>query len=204
MTKIKICGITNYEDAQNSEDLGADFLGFNFYSKSPRYIDYMDAKDIIHKLNGKSKIVGVFVNETIDNIKKIGKMCSLDLIQLSGDESTDVAIQLKKKINKKIIKSFRIKNKIDSNLINSFNSDYIMLDSFKKGFYGGTGENFDVDAVKGIDSRKLFLAGGLNVRNVKSAIQKLNPFAVDVCTSIESLPGKKDFSKMKQFIEAVK
>ena len=79
-----------------------------------------------------------------------------------------------------------------------------MLDSFKDGLYGGTGEIFDLDVVNGIDNRKLFLAGGLNDKNVKLAIKKLNPFAVDVCSSIESSPGNKDFNKMKQFIEAAK
>jgi len=78
-----------------------------------------------------------------------------------------------------------------------------LLDSFKEGFYGGTGESFDLDAVNGIDNKKLFLAGGLNGKNVKLAVKKLNPFAVDVCSSTESSPGKKDFGKMKQFIEAI-
>ena len=204
MTKIKICGITNYGDAQNAADLGADFLGFNFYSKSPRYVDCKNALDIIKKLNGKSKIAGVFVNETIDNIEKIDEMCNLDLIQLSGDEDLQYANKLKKSTNKKIIKTFRIRNGMNASLINSFNSYYIMLDSFKDGLYGGTGEIFDLDVVNGIDNRKLFLAGGLNDKNVKLAIKKLNPFAVDVCSSIESSPGNKDFNKMKQFIEAAK
>jgi len=204
MTKIKICGITNYGDAKSAADLGADFLGFNFYSKSPRYVDCNGAKGIIKKLNGKSNIVGVFVNETIDNIKQIDEMCNFDLIQLSGDEDSQYVNKLKKSSNKKIIKSFRIRNGINTKLIIPFNSDYIMLDSFKKGFYGGTGESFDLDAVKGIDNRKLFLAGGLNDKNVQLAVKKLNPFAVDACSGIESLPGKKDFIKMKQFIGAVK
>lgn len=204
MTKIKICGITNHEDAQNAIDLGADFLGFNFYKGSPRYVDYHTAKDIIRELNSKVGIVGIFVNETSDNVKKMAETCNLNLIQLSGDENNDYIIQLRKKINTKIIKTFRIKNKIDNNLINSFNSDYIMLDSFKDGFYGGTGERFDFGSVNGIDKRKLFLAGGLNDANVKEAIKKLSPFAVDVCSSIESEPGKKDYDKMKKFIEAVR
>ena len=203
MTKIKICGIMNYEDGNNAVDLGADFLGFNFYSKSPRYINYKDAGNILMKISG-AKIVGVFVNEKIEKINKISDSCNLDLIQLSGDEDPDFVDEMKKSTNKKIIKSFRIRNKIDSDFINSFNSDYIMLDSFKDGLYGGTGESFDLNAVKGIDNKKLFLAGGLNNKNVKFAIQKINPYAVDVCSSIEKSPGKKDFNKMKRFIEAVR
>ena len=204
MTKIKICGITNLEDAKNAIGLGADFLGFNFYPKSPRYVDYKKVKDIINELNGKVSIVGVFVNESTDNVKKIADYCSLDLIQLSGDETNNDITQLRKITNTKIIQTFRIKNKINTDLINSFNSDYIMLDSFKGGFYGGTGESFDFGSVNGIDNKKLFLAGGLNHKTVKLAVKKLNPYAVDVCSSIESEPGKKDIIKMKQFIEAVK
>lgn len=207
MTKIKICGITNYEDAQNAIDLGADFLGFNFYNKSPRYLDYHKSNDIIQKLNGKSKIVGVFVNETIEKINQICNHCNPDLIQLSGDEDINFIEKLRKLTNKKIIKSFRIKNeinKINSKLINYFNSDYVMIDTFKEGFYGGTGKSFDLNTIKDIDNKKLFLGGGLNEKNVNAAIKKLNPFAVDVCSSIEYVHGKKDFSKMKQFIGAVK
>ncbi|MEK6948790.1 MAG: phosphoribosylanthranilate isomerase [Nanoarchaeota archaeon] len=184
MTKIKICGITNYEDAKNAVDLGADFLGFNFYTKSPRYINYKDAKYIIQKLNGKSEIVGVFVNDSIKRVSEICNYYDLDLIQLSGDEDIKYTTELKKATNKKIIKAFRVKNGINVNLINSFNSDYIMLDSFKDGFYGGTGESFDLDVVKGIDNKKLFLAGGLNNKNVKLSIKKLHPYAIYVCSSI--------------------
>lgn len=203
MTKIKICGVTNYEDAQNAADLGADFLGFNFYNKSSRYIDYRKANDIIGKLKGKISIVGVFVNESMGNVKKADGICNLDLIQLSGDENDGDIIQLKKITNKKIIKTFRIKNKIDADLINSFDSDYIMLDSFKDGIYGGTGKSFDLGMIKNIDNKRLFLAGGMDKDNVKSAIEKLNPYAIDACSSTESSPGKKDFGKMKQLIEAV-
>jgi len=204
MTKIKICGITNLEDAQNAADLGADFLGFNFYSKSPRFIDYNKVNEIVRKLNGKVRIVGVFVNENIDNVKKISEYCNLDLIQLSGDENNDEIIQLREKTNKKIIKTFRIKNKINANSINSFDSNYILMDTFKNGLYGGTGESFDLNMINGVDNKKLFLAGGLNNKNVNKAIEKLKPFAVDVCSSIESKPGKKDYDKMKLFVEAVR
>jgi len=208
MTKIKICGITNYEDAKNAADLGADFLGFNFYSKSPRFVDENLAKSIINKIPNKILKVGVFVNEDINKINEISEYCNLDLIQLSGDEDSQYLNKLKESTNKKIIKSFRIKNKINNEIdiksVNSFDSDYIMLDTFKDGFYGGTGKSFDLSLIKNINNKKLFLAGGLNDANVKKAIDKIHPFAVDVCSGIESSPGKKDFNKMKKFIGAVK
>ena len=204
MTKIKICGITNYEDAKNAADLGADFLGFNFYSRSPRCVDLRTAKNIIGKLNNSILKVGVFANEKIDNVIEIADYCNLDMIQLSGDEKPQYVNEIKNSINKKIIKTFRAKNKIIAELINSFNSDYIMLDSFKDGFYGGTGQSFDLELTNELDNKRLFLAGGLDEYNVKPAIKKLNPFAVDVCSSIEKSAGKKDFEKMKRFIEAVR
>ncbi len=204
MTKIKICGITNYEDAKNAADLGADFLGFNFYSKSPRYLDKNAAKSIINKIQDNIFKVGVFVNEDINKINEMMDFCNIDLIQLSGDEDSQYVNKLKKSTKKKIIKTFRIKNGFDIKNLDLFDSDYVMLDSFKEGFYGGTGERFDLNLIKNADNKKLFLAGGLNDANVKEAIQKLNPFAVDVCSSIESEPGKKDFNKMKRFIEAAR
>ena len=204
MTKIKICGITNYEDAKNAADLGADFLGFNFYSKSPRFVDENLAKSIINKIPNKILKVGVFVNEDINKINEISEYCNLDLIQLSGDEDADFILNLKKIPNKKIIKSFRIKNEKDIKKINHFKIDYIMLDSFKKEFYGGTGVTFDWKLAKYIDKKRLFLSGGLKPSNVKLAIDKIKPYAVDVCSSIESYPGKKDFEKMKEFVEAAK
>ena len=202
MTKIKICGITNYTDAKNAVDLGADFLGLNFYSRSPRFINLRNAKAIAEKLQNKSLKVGVFVNEKIDNIIEIADYCSLDLIQLSGNEDLSFVNALRSSTNKKIIKVFKV-NGDKTGDFDSFNCDYFMLDTFKNGFYGGTGEGFDLNLANGFDSKRLFLAGGLNDTNVKEAIHKLNPFAVDVCSSTESSPGKKDFNKMKKFIEAV-
>lgn len=204
MTKIKICGITNYEDAAKASDLGADYLGFNFYKKSPRYIEKAKASGIIKQLPKRVKKVGVFVNESIKHIKAIADLCGIDFIQLSGDEDADFILNLKKAINKKVIKSVRIRKNFS--LIGKIFSapDYILLDSFKKGIYGGTGAKFDWSIIKSIDKEKLFLAGGLNASNVKIAVEKVNPYAVDVCSGVETYPRKKDFGKMGEFIRAVK
>lgn len=204
MIKVKVCGITNYEDAINAVNLGADYLGFNFYERSPRYITKIKAKKIIEKLSNKAKKVGIFVNEDINRIKEIVNYCNIGIVQLSGDEDKNFIINFKKILNKKIIKAFRIKNRNDIKNIRDYKTDYTMLDSFKKGFYGGTGAKFDWNIAKYIDKERLFLSGGLNALNVKAAINKIKPYAVDVCSSIESSPGKKDFEKMREFIETAK
>lgn len=204
MTKIKICGITNYEDAMNAVNLGADYLGFNFYKHSPRYIGRVKAEKIIKKLPNKVKKVGIFVNEHINKIIEAIDSCNINIVQLSGDESVDYVLKLKSVLNSKVIKSFRIKKTNDIKNIKCYKTDYVMLDSFKKGFYGGTGIKFDWGIAKYIDKERLFLSGGLNALNVKAAINKIKPYAVDVCSSIESSPGKKDFEKMREFIEAAK
>ena len=207
MIKIKICGITNYEDAINAANLGVDYLGFNFYKYSPRYIEKSKAKKIIENLPKNLKKVGVFVNEDINKIKNIVGYCNIDLAQLSGDEDRDYVLNLKNIVHKRVIKSFRIRNRDDIKNIKDYKLEYVMLDSFKKGLYGGTGTKFDLRLAKYIeyiDKRRLFLAGGLNAVNVKSAINNIRPYAVDVCSSIEDYPGKKDLEKMREFIEAAK
>lgn len=204
MTKVKICGITNYEDAADAVKLGADFIGFNFYNFSPRCIKEAKAKKIVEKLPKSAKKVGIFVNERISRIKRTVDFCKLDLIQLSGDEDEEFLLNLKRRLDKHIIKSFRIKSRNDIKGINKYKIDYIMLDSFKKGFYGGTGKRFDWGIAKYIDKKRLFLSGGLDSSNVKTAIHKIKPYAVDACSGIEESPGKKNFEKMKKFIEAAK
>ena len=206
MTKVKICGISNYKDALNAVKLGADYIGLNFYKHSPRYVEKSKAKKIIEKLKGQKfhfEIVGVFVNEKIGEIKKITDFCNIDLIQLSGDENLDFLRNFKKVSNKRIIKSFRIRKK---NFLEKFFfpiADYILLDSYKKGFYGGTGTKFDWSIANEANKGRLFLSGGLNVDNVDDAIKRINPYAVDVCSGVEIRPGKKDFEKIKKFIKTV-
>ncbi|MBI3027032.1 phosphoribosylanthranilate isomerase [Candidatus Woesearchaeota archaeon] len=204
MTKVKICGIKAYEDAINAVNLGADYLGFNFYRHSPRYIGISKAKNIMEKLPKNVKKVGIFVNENVGKIKKTADACDIDIIQLSGDEGREFVINLKKLLSKKIIKSFRAIDSKEIEKAKQYKSDYIMLDSYKKGYYGGTGAKFNWNLAKRIDRRRLFLSGGLNAYNVKLAINKVRPYAVDACSSTEICPGKKDYNKIKEFIEAAK
>ena len=205
MTKVKICGITNIADAKAAARLGADFIGFNFYPKSPRFIDEKKAIRIAKAVPSSVKKVGIFVNEDQMKIMRLAEDVPLDLIQLSGDEDSAYRKTLKKLIGKKIIQAVRIgSGKMSNRKIP--NADFMLLDSHKKGLYGGTGVRIDpkkISRMGPIGRKKLFLAGGLTPNNVGDAIRKTHPYAVDVCSGIEKVPGKKDILKMKAFFEAV-
>lgn len=203
MAKVKICGITNLEDAINAAELGADYLGFNFYKKSPRHIEESEAKKIIGKLSENVKKVGIFVNEDLNKVVSIVKDLNLDLIQLHGDEKPEYCEQLKNKSEKSIIKAFRVKTNKDINNMESYNADFLMFDAHKDGMFGGTGKAFDWSILKGI-KKPFFLSGGLNPDNVKDAIKITSPYAVDAASGVEENPGKKDYYKMKKFIEAAR
>ena len=203
MTKVKICGITNYEDAMDAINLGADFIGLNFYRKVPRYIKLREARKISKNAPKRVKKVGIFVNSTLKNIKKIAKEIDLDCIQLHGNESPEFCREVKKATGKKVIKAIRVKSRMDLKKINKFDADFFMFDAYKKGHYGGTGKSIDFNLLKGI-KKKYFLSGGLNQNNVKKAIEKLKPFVVDASSGVEKSLGKKDYNKMKRFIEAAK
>ena len=205
MAKVKICGITNEDDAINAAKLGADFLGFNFYKKSPRYIDEKKAKEIINKISSRIKKVGVFVNADAGTVIKISKSLGLDLAQLHGNETLQYCKKVKKQAKIKIIKAFRIKDNNDICKIKPYkgNVDYLMFDSYNNRMFGGTGNAFEWKLVAGI-KKPFFLSGGLNYKNVRQAIKTAHPFAVDVASGIEKNPRKKDIAKMKEFIEAAK
>lgn len=203
MTKVKICGITNYEDAANAAILGANYIGFNFYKLSPRYIDEAEVKKIIEKMPNSVKKVGVFVNGELDEVKRIIEGLNLDLIQLHGDETPNYCKQIKRETKKEIIKSFRIRSNNDVEKINDYDVDYYLFDAHKEGLFGGTGKTFDHSLLKNIGN-KFFLSGGLNEKNVKEAIKIAKPFAVDTASGVEKNPRKKDPKKMEEFIKAAK
>ncbi|MCK4533672.1 phosphoribosylanthranilate isomerase [bacterium] len=207
MNKVKICGITNREDARLAVDLGADFLGFNFYEKSLRYVLPEKAREIIKGLPASLIKVGVFVNEQIEVILETIEKCDLSMVQLHGDETPAFCTKLaQKKQDLKIIKAFRIKEGFRLENLLNFKVDYYLLDAFVPGQYGGTGKVFNWNwAMKVKETGKpLFLSGGLTLENVREAIIKVNPDVLDVASGIEVSPGRKDYQKMKKFIEIVK
>jgi len=201
IVKVKICGLTNYEDAAAAMDMGADLLGFNFYPESPRYIMPEKAAGIINKLPGFIDIAGVFVNASIENIDETKNLCHLDWVQLHGDEDPEFCRSLLSH-NVKILKAIRVKNQADIRKAEHFFTDAILLDAFDPQKYGGTGLTFDWNIIGHI-SKRVFLAGGINPDNAVQAV-KLGVYGIDVCSGIEVEPGKKDHKKMKKLFENIR
>ncbi len=204
IVKIKVCGITNLEDALFCIKNKIDYIGFNFYEKSPRYILPKKAKEIKDKLpRSKTKFVGVFVNESIAGLCKIAREVGLNLLQLHGDENSKYILNLRCKFPKaKIIRAIRVKEKASLGGIGAISSDYILFDNYSRNKYGGTGASFYFNFLKGI-SRGFFLSGGVNAMNLHNAL-KLMPFAIDVNSGIESTPGKKDSSKIIEILKIMR
>ena len=203
MVKVKICGITNYKDAEAACRYGADALGFVF-AKSRRGITPKKAKDIIMRLPPYVVTVGVFGDEKKGKVLKIARDCRLDLLQLHGDESPDYCKGLNKYY--KIIKAVRVGGKAGLKGLGRYPADALLLDSCVKGKSGGTGVRFDwALAVKAKKLGKpVILAGGLDAGNVEAAINKVRPYAVDASSRLEAAPGRKDHGLVKKFIEKAK
>jgi phosphoribosylanthranilate isomerase len=203
MVKVKICGITNLEDALAAYFYGADALGFIFYKKSPRYISPLKASKIIRILPKKIYKVGVFVDADIRDIKKIAKLCNLDMVQLHGGESPEYCDRLS---GVRVIKAFRVEKDFDFKKVALYKVYARLFDTFSKGLAGGTGVKFNWNLLKNMDkiSKPVFLSGGLNSLNVKTAIKKVRPEWVDLCSSLELRPGKKNHKMLKRFMRIAK
>ncbi|MHC4139882.1 MAG: phosphoribosylanthranilate isomerase [Planctomycetota bacterium] len=201
MTKVKICGIKNLQDAIFAADCGADAIGFVF-AKSIRKVSKEKARAIVRKLPPFVTAVGLFVNETAEDIEAACRFCGLNAIQLHGNEPPNILNKLK---DFKTIKAFRIQNEKDINPIKKYKPDAILLDGYSKNKMGGTGTSFDWKIVKKLKtSIPIIVAGGLTHLNVSRAIKIVNPYGVDVSSGVEIAPGKKDKKLIKQFIDAVK
>lgn len=209
MVKIKICGITCKEDATWAVNLGADFIGLNFFKDSPRKISPQNAAEIIMVVPSFIAMVGIFVNEDLKIITKTSEKLNLRYLQLHGEETPQYCQQLKNFNSElKIIKAFRMKSEETLEILAPYQNmvDFFLLDAYVPEVLGGTGTVFNWDlAVKAKDYGKpIFLSGGLNQDNVVSAIEKVRPFAVDVCSGIERSAKRKDYQKMKEFIAKAK
>ncbi|MBF0595844.1 MAG: phosphoribosylanthranilate isomerase [Candidatus Omnitrophica bacterium] len=204
MVRVKVCGITRMEDAKAAIRFGADALGFIFYRKSPRYISPSKALKILEALPPFVSKVGVFVNERTGAIRDISGFCALDAVQLHGEEDNHFCHRLKR-YGLKIIKGFRVKEDFNISTVDGYRVDGHLFDAHTEGEYGGTGKVFAWEILKGLHTPvPRIVSGGLTVDNVGAAITALNPFAVDVSSSIEVSPGVKDHKKMAEFIRRAK
>lgn len=203
MTLIKICGITNKIDAINASRLGVDMLGFVFYKHSKRYVDPNTVRDIVNELPDSIAKVGVFVNEDKDEVRAIAEEAGLDTLQFHGDEAPWYCAGFKP--DYKVIKAFRLKDRDDLKVINDYDVEFDLFDTYKSDAIGGTGEMFDWKILKDFEFlRPEILSGGLNADNVRQALLEMLPFGVDVSTGVEESCGKKSLKLMKKFVEEVR
>lgn len=201
VVKVKICGITNLEDAIAAIDMGADILGFNFYPKSKRYIPLEKAVTIINKLPTFVDIAGLFVNPTYDQVQEVAASGVLNWIQLHGDETPEFCESLSN-LGPKMIKAVRVKDANDIENTREYSADVILLDAYDAKEYGGTGKVFDWSLID-ILQQRFFLAGGITPENAVEAIDT-GVYGIDICSGVESAPGKKDHVKMRKLFENIK
>lgn len=193
--KVKVCGITNARDALLCEALGADMLGLIFYRKSQRFVEYEAAEEIIGKLNPETKTVGVFVNETAERVNEAAGHLGLSAVQLHGDEKPEEV----SKITFPVIKSFRMKEGFDFSILDSYGNARALLDSFAGNQLGGTGKSFNWEIIPDDIKSRIILAGGVSASNIGYIYSTIRPYAVDLSSSLETEPGKKDHAKVKEF-----
>ena len=204
MTRVKVCGITNLEDALAALDAGADLLGFNFYARSPRYVTPAEARKIIERLPEGTSCVGVFVNEPSPaDVERIAREAGLGTVQLHGDETPEFCQELR---GLSTIKALRVGADYHVETAVAYDTDAVLLDAYVAGARGGTGHTFDWTLATLTRERvpRLFLAGGLNPDNVAAAVAAVRPYALDVCSGVETAPGRKSPELMRRFVEQVK
>src|SRR5271155_1491514 len=204
MVKVKICGITNLSDARRAVEAGADFLGFNFYLKSSRYIAPATARRIVQRLPQGVESVGVFVNEPEPEMLTIARRVGLDYVQLHGDETAEVVSRMRRSF--RVIKAIRVRDSFGVSQLRNFKgASSILLDGFDAHLRGGSGKRFNWKLAKSAGrKRQIFLAGGLTPENAAEAVSAARPFAIDVCSGVESRPGKKDAARMRALVAAVR
>ncbi len=209
MFRVKICGITVSDDARMAVECGADAIGLNFCPQSPRFVDPSAARRIVDAINGKALVVAVFVNESADSIRAVVEPLGIGAVQLSGDESAELAALLPYRV----LKAIRPSPGTDLSGWSAYPCEAFLLDAHRPGSYGGTGVALDWSTLPAVaetardadgEPMRWLLAGGLTPDNVREAIATCRPFGVDVASGVESAPGKKDRLKVYEFIQRAK
>ena len=203
MPKLKICGITQLDDARYCAGAGADYLGFIQHEESPRYVDPGRAAEVIDWVHGPAP-VGVFVNDDAEAINRTAEEAGFDLVQLHGNEPPEVCAE----VERPVIKAVRVLHDASATQLRSLmepyaaHVDFFLLDTHSTSLWGGTGESFNWRLARELSADfPLFLAGGIDAENVEEAVRTMQPYAVDLSSSLEAEPGKKDFDKMERFFD---
>ncbi len=199
--RVKICGITNLEDARHASACGADALGFVFYPDSPRFIEPELVRRIIAELPPLITTVGLFVNESPERIREVVALCGLDTVQLHGDEGPDQCSYPPCRV----IKALRLHDQMDDDVFSAYRVAALLLDAYVPDRFGGTGHRCDWQrAAVAAAQHRVILAGGLNPENVTEALNQVRPYGVDVSSGVEIEPGKKDPERVARFIRLAK
>jgi phosphoribosylanthranilate isomerase len=201
MVRVKICGITTVEDALMAVEAGADALGFVFYEKSPRHLFPEQASEIIRALPPFLQVVGLFVNSSLEQVNATADLCRLDLVQLHGDESPDFC----ERVTRRVLKAFRVKDCTSLEPMEAYRVAGYLLDAWSPDLYGGTGRTFNWETAAAAKRYgPIILAGGLTPDNIRQAVERVEPYAVDVSSGVEAAPGRKDPQKVREFIKRAK
>lgn len=203
-TKVKICGVTNVDDARAAAALGAWAVGMIFFEDSPRRCELEDAAEIGAVLRRKIELVGVFVNAPLDDVSHTLDSVPLTILQFHGDEGPSYCEEARRRTGLSLMKAARVRDRAAVRALSAYRTDFHMLDSHVPGTWGGTGGRFDWELASEHPRRPpLVLSGGLDPDNVASAIAVVRPFAVDVASGVEAEPGRKDPDKLRRFFASV-
>jgi phosphoribosylanthranilate isomerase len=199
--KVKVCGVTDPANALAAVEIGADYLGLNFYPGSPRYVSVERAREIAGAVGGRVPLVGVFVNAPAATIAETVERVGLDLVQLSGDEGPETVGPLAART----IKAFRTGGLPGGAELAAWSAVWgLLIDAPHGTLYGGTGDAWDYQSAAGLPDRRLFLAGGIGPDNARRAVETARPYAIDVCSRVESAPGIKDLELLRRLFQEVR
>jgi phosphoribosylanthranilate isomerase len=202
--RVKFCGITNLDDAAEAVRLGAWAIGLIHFDRSPRYVESAVAAEIAAAYRRKCEVVGVFVNPTLEEVARAVEDEQLTMVQLNGNEGSSFCAEAARRTGLKVIKAIHVASAADVHGAEAYRTDYHLFDRRGKGLWGGTGETFDWELLRGHRSEvPAILAGGLNAENVAAAVEVTHPYAVDVASGVEAEPGRKDHAAMTAFFDAV-
>lgn len=203
--KVKVCGVTDPANALAAVEMGADYLGLNFYKASPRYVSVERAREIAGAVEGRVPLVGVFVNAPAAGIAEAVERVGLDLVQLSGDEEPEAAGPFAART----IKAFRTGGLPGGAELAAWSAVWgVLIDAPHRDLYGGTGEGWNYAGAAGLAGQLigqcLFLAGGIGPDNARRAVEAARPYAIDVCSRVESAPGIKDLELLRRLFQEVR